>query len=146
MDEAINVQEDLEDFGEENKLSESSFKTLSDPTIVVPTSSRINNGQNDSEQDLKNINIEPLNDIKQHATSSRSGESRSQTARKELNELPITHVTLSLNVTNKKTTSNIQWKHNFVRKKSSFSSCSNNNNNNNINKSNNNLAIQQSAR
>jgi hypothetical protein len=111
----------------------------------VPTSSRINNGQNDSEQDLKNINIEPLNDIKQHATSSRSGESRSQTARKELNELPITHVTLSLNVTNKKTTSNIQWKHNFVRKKSSFSSCSNNNNNN-INKSNNNLAIQQSAR
>ena len=145
MDEAINVQEDLEDFGEENKLSESSFKTLSDPTIVVPTSSRINNNrQNDSEQDLKNINIEPLNDIKQQATSSRSGESRSQTARKELNELPITHVTLSLNVTNKKTTSNIQWKHNFVRKKSSFSSCSNNNNN--INKSNSNLAIQQSAR
>ena len=146
MDEAINVQEDLEDFGEENKLSESSFKTLSDPTIVVPTSSRINNNrQNDSEQDLKNINIEPLNDIKQQATSSRSGESRSaQTARKELNELPITHVTLSLNVTNKKTTSNIQWKHNFVRKKSSFSSC--NNNNNNINKSNSNLAIQQSAR
>lgn len=107
MDEIVNIQEDLEDL-EENKLSESSFKTLSDPTVILP-----HNGESDH---FKNLNQTAY--FKQDQSTSRSSKKEREI---ELNILPITHVTLNLNVVNKKTTSSFHWKHNFVRKKSNNS-------------------------
>lgn len=129
MEEIINNQEDLED-AEENKLSESSFKTQSDPTVIIPQ-----NGM-ESDQDLKKIN--PITDAHTPHKRNKYDSTRLSNCFKsnkdlnnnlELNILPITHVTLNLSVVNKKTTSTVHWRHNFVIKKANSSPQTNKNNN-----------------
>lgn len=131
MDEVINLrQEALEDYNaDENKNSDSSFKTLSDPTVILNNQ----NGETDQESS-KNFKIQ-LSKTKKNlfnepstARSTSSKKDRTTTPN-ELNILPITHVTLNLSIINKKTSSNVQWRHNFVRKKSNNSPTSRSNSN-----------------
>jgi hypothetical protein len=125
MDEVINLQEDLYDFNaDENKNSESSFKTLSDPTVIVNiqhggTGHEVKDHQSKTKQNLQN-----------GLSTARSTSSRKdRIVTNEPNILPITHVTLNLSIVNKKTSSNLQWRHNFVRKKANKSPTSRSNSN-----------------
>ena len=126
MDEVINLQEDLEDYiADENKNSESSFKTLSDPTIIL------NNQKSETDNEVSQVHHSKKKKKTQNgfSTAKRTLSKKDHTIINELNTLPITHVTLNLGIASKKTSSNLQWRHNFVRKKSNNSPTSRSNSN-----------------